>query len=122
MVTRVQEEIPYCSPATSSGKQKEARARSQRQCRSANNPVTIEADQFLLALHQMATNSNSAKISNNMNRISKLPKSLATTMPTFDGESEKVELFADLFQTSLIIQHQLMEKDKKKTLPFSLAR
>ena len=39
-------------------------------------------------------------------------KSLTTTMPTFDGKSEKFELFEDLFQTSLKIHNQLTEEDK----------
>ena len=33
-------------------------------------------------------------------------------MPTFDGKSEKFELFEDLFQTSLKIHNQLTEEDK----------
>ena len=33
-------------------------------------------------------------------------------MPTFDGKSEKFELFEDLFQTSLKIHNQLTEKIK----------
>ena len=33
-------------------------------------------------------------------------------MPTFDGKSEKFELFEDLFQTSLKILNQLTEEDK----------
>ena len=62
MVTKVQEEIPYCSPGTSSGKQKKARSTSQPQFRSENTPVTIEAGQVLLAIQQLATNSNSASL------------------------------------------------------------
>ena len=112
MVTAVQEEIPYCSSGISSGKQKKARSKSQPQFRSENTPATIEADQILLALQQLATNSNSANVNNNNNRIPKLPKSLTTTMPTFDGKSEKFELFEDLFQTSLKIHNQLTEGDK----------
>ena len=112
MVTAVQEEIPYCSSVISSGKQKKARSPSQPQFRSENTPATIEADQILLALQQLATNSNSANVNNNSNRISKLPKSLTTTMPAFDGKSEKFELFEDLFQTSLKIHNQLTEEDK----------
>ena len=111
-MTATQEEIPYCSPTTSSGKQKKARSTSQPQFRSENTPATIEADQILLALQQLATNSNSANFNNNISRISKLPKSLTTTMPTFDGKSEKFELFEDLFQTSLKIHNQLTEEDK----------
>ena len=41
-----------------------------------------------------------------------MPKSHTTTMPTFDGKSEKFELFEDLFQTSLKIHNQLTEEDK----------
>ena len=85
IVTAVQEEIPYCSSGISSIKQKKARFISQPQFRSENTPVTFEADQILLTLQQLATNSFSANVKNTSNRISKLPKSLTTTMPTFDG-------------------------------------
>ena len=112
MVTAVQEEIPYCSSGISSGKQKKARPTSQPQFRSENTPATIEADQILLALQQLAANSNSANFNNNITKISKLPKSLTTAMPTCDGKSEKFELFEDLFQTSLKIHNQLTEEDK----------
>ena len=113
-VTATQEEISYCSPTTSSGKQKKARSTSQPQFRSENTPAKIQADQILLALQQLATNSNSANFNNNTSRISKLPKSLTTTMPSFDGKSEKIQLFEDLFQTSLKIHNQLTEEDKIK--------
>ena len=112
MVTAVQGEIPYCSSGISSGKQKTAPSTSQPQFRSESTPATIEADQILLALQQLPTNSNSSNVNNNSNRISKLPKSLTTTMPTFDGKLEKFELFEDLFQTSLKIHNQLTEEDK----------
>ena len=110
-MTLTQEEIPYCSRITSSGKQKKARFTSQPQFRSENTPATIEADQILLALQQLATNSNSANLNNNISQMSKSPKSLTTTMPTFDGKSEKFELFEDLLQTSLKIHNQLTEED-----------
>ena len=113
MVTAVQEEISYCSPGISSGKQKKARTTSQPQFLSRNTPATTEADQFLSALQQLATSSNSANVNNYSNKFSKLPKSLTTTMPTFDGKSEKFEMFGDLFQTSLKIHNQLTEEDKK---------
>ena len=112
MVTAVQEDIPYCSSGISSGKQKKARSTSQPQFRSENTPATLEADQILLALQLLAPNSISANLNNNCKRISKLPKSLATTMPTFDGKSEKFELFEDLFQTILKIHNHLTEGDK----------
>ena len=112
MTMETQKEIPYCSTSTSSGKQKKARSTSQPQFRSENTPATLEADQILLALQQLATNSNPANLNNNISRISKLPKSPRTTMPTFDGKSEKFELFEDLFQTSLKIHNHLTEEDK----------
>ena len=72
----------------------------------------IEADQILLAPQQLANNNNSANFDNNINRISKLPKSLTKTMPTFDGKTEKFEHFDDLFQTTLKIHNQLTEDDR----------
>ena len=111
-MTATQEEIPYCSPSTSPGKQKRARSTSQPQKRSENTPATIEADQVFLARQQLASNSNSANFSNIITRISKFLKPLTTTMPTFDGKSEKFELFEDLFQTSLKIHNRLTEEDK----------
>ena len=112
MVTGFYEEVTYCSASTSSGTQKRNHSTSQPEFRSENTPATIEADQLLLALQQLANNNNSANFHNNNNRISKLPKSLTTTMPTFDGKSEKFELFEDLFQTSLKIHNQLIEEDR----------
>ena len=75
-------------------------------------PETIEADQFLLACQQLASNSDSGKFNNNINRISKLPKSLTTTMTTFYGKSEKFDLFQHLLQTSLIFHDELTEENK----------
>ena len=111
-MTGVHEEVTYCPSSTSSGKQKKNLSTSQPQLRSENTPATIEADQFLLALQQLANNNNSANFHNNINRISKLPKSLTTMMPTFDRKTEKFELFEDLFQTSLKIHNQLTEDDR----------
>ena len=112
MMTAVQEEIPHCSSGISSGKRKKSRSTSQPQFGSENTPATIEAEQILLAVQQLATNSNSANVNNNINRSSKLPKSLTTTTPTFDGKSEKFEMFGDLFQTSLKIHKRLTDDDK----------
>ena len=111
-MTGINKAVTYCSPSTSSGKQKKNHSTSQPQFRSENTPATIEADQILLALQQLAYDSNSANFHNKINRISKLPKSLTTTMPTFDGETEKFELFEDLFQASLKIHNQLTEDDR----------
>ena len=112
MVTGVQEGIPYCSPGVSAGKQKKTRSTIPLQFPSENTPATNEADQILLALQQLATSNNSAIFNNNIKRTSNLPKSLTTTMATFDWKSEKFELLEDLFQTSLKIQNQLTEEEK----------
>ena len=111
MVTGVHEEVTYCSPSTSSRKQKKNRSKSQPQIRSENTPATIEAYQILLALQQLANN-NSAIFQNIINRISKLSQSLTTTMPTVDRKPEKFELFEDLSQASLKIHIKLTEEDR----------
>ena len=112
MVTGVHEEVAYCSPGTSSGTQKKNRSTSQLQFRSETTPATIEEDQILLAFQQLANKNNSANFHNNINRVSKLPKSLTTTMPTINRKSEKFELFEDLFETSLKILNQLTKEDR----------
>ena len=112
MVTGFREEVTYCSPSTSSGKQKKNRSTSQPQFLSENILATIESGQILLALQQLANNNNFVNSHSKINNISKLPKSLTTTMPTFDGKFEKFELFGDLFQTRLKIHNQLTEDDR----------
>ena len=111
-MTGVHEEVTYCSPSTSSEKPKKNRSTSQPQCRSENTTTTIEVNQILLAVQQLAKNNNSANFHDNINRISKLPKSLTTMLPTLDGKSEKFELHEDFFQTSLKIHNQLTEEDR----------
>ena len=111
MVTGVNEEVTYCSPCTSSRKQKKNRSTSQLQFRSENTSATFEANQILLALQQLANNNNSANFHNNIKRITKLPKPLTTTMTTLDRKSEKFELFEDLFQMNLKLHNQLTEED-----------
>ena len=63
-VTGVHEEVTYCSPSTSSGKQKKNRSTSQPHFRSENTPAVIEAEQILLALQQLANNNISANFQN----------------------------------------------------------
>ena len=58
------------------------------------------------------TNSNSGNLNNNIDRISKLPETLKTTMLTFDGKLEKFELFECLLHTSLKIHKELTEEDR----------
>ena len=117
IVTRIQEQIHYRSPGTSSGKQLKARSESQPQIRSGSKPRTIEVDQIWLALLQLATNSISAKFNNNIRSFSKLAKYRTTTKPKFDGKSENFELFGDLFLTSLKIYNQFTEKSKINYFP-----
>ena len=112
MVTGVQEVIPYCCPWTFSGEENKAHSTSQPLFCSENTHAMIEAGQSLLALQQLASNSNSANFNYNINRISKVFKYFTTTMPTFDGKSEKVEFSTDMFQTSLKIRNQFTEEDQ----------
>ena len=85
IVTGVHEGVIYCSPSTSSGKLKKNRSTSQPQFSSENIHATMETDQILLALQQLANNNNSTKFHNNTTKSPKHPKLLSTTMPTFDG-------------------------------------
>ena len=112
MVTGVHEQVTYCSLGTSSGTQKKNHSISQPQFRSENTAATTEADQILLAFQQSANNNNSANFHSKINKTSKLPKSLTTKMPIFDGKSESFELFEDVFQTSLKTQIRLTEDDR----------
>ena len=48
----------------------------------------------------------------NSNRNSKLPKSLTTLVPTFDGKLKEFDLFKGLFRMSLKIHNHLTEEDK----------
>ena len=86
MVTAVQEEMPYCSSETCSGKQNEAHSTSWPQLSSENTAATSDTDQTLLEFQQLASKSNSANFTNKINRVFKLPKVLTTTMPTSDGK------------------------------------
>ena len=79
MVTGVRDEITYCSSITSSGKQKKKHSTSQPQFGSENTLATIEADQILLVLQQLANNNTFANVHGNINRIFNLPKLFTTT-------------------------------------------
>ena len=100
MVIVVHGEGTYCYPSTFSGKQNENCRTSQRQIRSENTPGRSKQTSFFFTLQQLANNKNSAIFHSNVNRITKLPKSITTTTQTFDGKSEKFQLFEDFFQTS----------------------
>ena len=89
------------------------RSKSQPYFRGQNTPATIEADPILLALQQLTTNGNPVNFNNIIIGQSKLHNSLTAWKPTFDGKSNKLELFEDLFQTSLKIHLELTEEDNK---------
>ena len=55
---------------------------------------------FLLALQQLASKSNLVNFNNNINRVSKLSKSLTSTICTFKKKTEKSQLFEHPFQNS----------------------
>ena len=66
--TGVHEEVTYCSHSTSSVKQKKDHSTSQPHFRCENTPATIEANQILLVLQQLASKNNSANFHNNVNK------------------------------------------------------
>ena len=76
MRTGIKQEIPYCSLGISAGKQKKARSTSQPHFCSENTPAIIEADQILLALQQLASNSNSATPPTSTTTLTKIQKGL----------------------------------------------
>ena len=119
MVTGFQEELPYCSTGASSGEQKSKRSTSQSKFRSENITAKSEADAISSAVQQLVSNIYSANLNNNISTISKLPKLFTTTMPTFYGKSEELDLFEDLLETSLKNHNQLTEE--KKLFPVSHA-
>ena len=94
------------------------RSTSQLQFRTEDTDATNEADQSLLALQQLATNRDLSNFNKNTNRISKLPKSLTTTTPTFDEKSERLELLEDLVQPSLKTHNQLTGEDNMNHFHF----
>ena len=110
IVIGVPKGVTYCSPGTSSGKQKKNPSANQPQFRSQNTAAMIETDHTLLPLQQLAINNNSAIFKNNIH--TKLPTSRTTTIHTFDRKSEGFELFEDFFRTSPKIGNQLTEDDK----------
>ena len=62
--------------STTSGKQKKNCSTSSPQIRNQITPVTMEADQILLVLQQLANNNNSANFHYNINTASKMHKLL----------------------------------------------
>ena len=84
--------------------------RARERQRTMNQPENRPPSQSSINMHQFLQDlQNVAQLNP---RIPKMPKSLSTSMPTFDGKNEKFELFEDLFQTSLKIHPQLTEEEK----------
>ena len=79
---------------------------------AVKTPLRQSKPTNFVGLQQMASDTNCANFNNNIHRVSKLPKSLTATMPTFEGKSEKFELFEDLFQTTLKFQNCLVEDNR----------
>ena len=82
--------------------------------RNESTPATIKEGQLFLNLKQLTNNNNSANFINNIHPTFMLPKSRTKTRPTFDKNTEKFELFKDLFQTDLKFLIHLTEGDKIK--------
>ena len=111
MVTGVHEEVTYCSPGMSSSKQKKFSSASQLHF-AVKTPPQQSKQIIFLASQRLANKSTSASFKSDIQRTSMLPKSLATTMPTFDGKSEKFELFEENCQTSFKINNQPIEDNR----------
>ena len=82
--------VTFRSTSPSWGRQQKARWVSHQQSRSENTPslgvITLEADQILVTLQQIANIPNRTHLDNSMNRIAKLPTSLTNTLATFQGK------------------------------------
>ena len=115
MVTAVPKEIPYCPPEFHQ-ESKKGTLYKPAIISQEKTPATIEADQILLAPQQLVTKSNPANFNNNTNRIPKMPKSLATTMPAFGGKIGEIGTVWTSLANSLKIHNQLIEKDKNNYL------
>ena len=75
-----------------------------------------------MAVQQLVSSCKSANFNININRFSKLPKSLTTNTFTFDENQEKFELFEDLLQASLENHNQLTEFEDNINYFHSLMR
>ena len=104
IVTGVQEEIPYCSPGTSSGKQKKARSTNKPRFCSANTAATVETYQILLVLQKLSNKSISANL--NFQEQHEQNSNTASTPQPNNAQlrwknQKNFELFDDLVKTIL---------------------
>ena len=112
MVTGVDNEVTHCSTSTSWGKKRKTTLPVNRKSAVRMPPPRLNQTKFYWPLSSWQITTILQNFHNIFNRISKLPKSFTTTMPTFDGKSEKSELFEDLFQTNLKIHNQQTEENR----------
>ena len=97
---------------TSSGNQKKNRSTSQPQLRSENTPGRLRQTNFFWPFSSWQIKTILRTFIITSTEFPKLPKSLTTTMPLFDGNSEKFEPFEDISQTNLKNHNQLTEDDR----------
>ena len=112
MVTGGPEEVTYCSPSAFSGQQKKNHSTSPPQLRSENNPATIEADQFLLALQQLTNNNNSAKFHNSNHKVTNCKNRPGQRCVCSTGNLKSWSPFDYFVQTNLKSANQLAEADR----------
>ena len=108
-MTGVHEEFTHCSPTTNLG-QHEKSVYQSTATPHWKHPYDSQKTPNFVGLS--AVSNNSVDIHNNINQISKFSKSLTTTMPTFDGKYEMLQLIEDLFQTNLNLRNLGAEYDR----------
>ena len=87
------------STGRSLGSQKKVRRSSNRPS-YRNYPLAINTDHIGLILQSRVSNSNRAKINDNISQSALYPSSLSATRSAFDGKSEKFEFNCNFFETS----------------------
>ena len=91
----------------STNQPKRTKARSQSQPTSKERP-TMARTLFATDKHDSTT--------------LPMPKALTASLPTFDGKSEKFELFEDLFRNNIKMYPHLTEIQKNKLFPLPAQR
>ena len=85
------------NPGFSSSQQKKGRSSCQPHLRSWSPFRQLKQTRFFWPFNSWRETAN---FNNNNNKVSNLPNSLTNTMPTFNGKSDKLELFVNPCQTS----------------------
>ena len=121
MVRGVQEDFAFCSPVIFFRKTKQGALYNSTTLSQWEHPYDNWNRPDSVGPSTIGKQQQFSKLNKNMKINSKLPNSLTTTIPTFDGKSKKIERFEDLFQISLKTQNQFTEK-KNKLFPLSHGR